>query len=490
MPADLYAAVVERHAHERPIQRIQMDFDRNWVLLAEDWFASSGIDGTAFDWIKDFQRKQRSLDNIMLGPGGAWVLFSHGAFGFDLNQGMDSIEYGLKGLHPDGSNVSNIWQRMEDLNVAGVSMGVIENGRLRWARSYGELEADTQRFARSTSPFDAASLSKTVAATLAMNLMDDPQVPVFLDGNVKYYALAGPVIYWNDLLLWALYGGGFKPEPLPFLAITMRRCLSHSAAMLPHGSTSFLPGQVPPTTLETLFGKKYVNGNVTWGGSSMPWYQEDLFSDGGSYQPGEAYKYSGGGFMVAQAMMEAITGGDFRTMAQDRILDPLQMDDTTFAAPLPAPFAARAAVAHDDAGQPIPVNKRKFYPWAAAGGMWTTPTDLAQVVLALMGNGTNQDLGVQLLQPLTAQQMMTKQTPVGESKRYGLGLSLSANLVDSLNDEWFAHSGGHTEAATYLAGSPGRGEGIVIMINGGGDAGAEVLRSELYATFKDFYDWN
>jgi CubicO group peptidase (beta-lactamase class C family) len=489
MPSDLYAAILERHAHDRTIQRIQMDHEGNWVLFAGDWFASRSIDGTAFKWIKDFQRLERQLDNIMLGPGHGWVLFSHHTFQPDFSNPMEAIEYGLKGLNPDGTNVSNIYQRMEDLDVAGVTLGVIENNRLRWARGYGELKAGTQDWVRTDSPFDTASLSKTVSSMLFQNLVDDANFPIHLDINVKQAAIWGPVLFWNDLLFWAWFGPQLKGA-MPYTQLTLRRLLSHSAATLPHGSTSFKPGQAPPSTLEILFGINYEDGDAVYGGSNMPWYAEDLFDDGGSYQPGEVYKYSGGGYMIAQAMMEAVTGQDFLVLMQDRVIGPLGLNDTTFVAPLPPIFADRAAVPHDSNGDPLAPADRKYYPWQAAGGMWSTPTDLAQCVLTLMNLGTHPQYGDVILGAQSTLNMMSKQTPVGESKRYGLGLSLSADSVSHFDNEWFAHGGDHSEAAAYLAGSPGRGEGFVIMINGGAEDGAETLRSEIYAEFKDVYGWN
>ena len=490
MPSDLYAAVLERHAHERTIQRIQMDFDRNWVLFAEDWFASSGIDGTAFQWIKDFQRLQRQLDNIMLGPAGGWVLFSHHAFVPDFANPMQAIEYGLKGLNPDGSNVSNIWQRMEDLDIRGVNVGVIENHRLRWARGYGVLENGTQEWVRTDSPFDTASVSKTIATMCFMSLVDDAQYPIWLDMNIKHAATLGPVVFWNDLLFYAWYGsqlqGGVQ---LPWQGMTLRRLLSHSAAMVPHGSTSTLPGDPEPSLLEILFGVDYVGGVPSYGGSNMPWYKQDLFSDGGSWLPGQAYKYSGGGYMVAQAMMEAVTGKDFLELVQERVIGPLGLNDTTYVQPLPPAFAGREAKPHDANGNVLPPAQRKIYPWQSAGGMYSTPTDLAQCVLTLMNMGTHPHYGDTIMSWGSAATMMSKQTPVADDKLYGLGLLLSDTTVSPLNSERFGHDGGHGEASAWIAGSPGQGEGIVILVNAGDDD-ADDLRNEIYASFKEVYGWD
>lgn len=488
--AGIFDAVYERHAHDRAVQRIQMDYEGGWVVLAEDWFASDGIDVDLFDTIKDCQRLERSMDSIMLGPpNGAWVLFSHGAFKPDFKNPMQAIEYGLEGFEPDGTNTSNIWQRMQDLDVAGVSLGVIENNRLRWARGYGVLENGTQRWVRTDSPFDTASVSKGVAAMMFMDVDDDPAYPALhLDTNVKQAALAGSLAPWNDMLIWAWYAPLFTGEAQPYTQLTLRRLLSHSAATVPHGSTAFFPGSTPPTTLEILFGADWSGGAMTYGGGNMPRYQSDLFSDGGYHEPGEVYKYSGGGFMLAQSMVETITDSNFHVLMQQRVLGPLQMADSTFVQPLPPGFEDRVALPHDSDAVVVPENSRPYYPWEAAGGLYSTPTDLSEYVLTLMGYGLHPDHG-SIISFQSAASMLTKQTPVGDSKRYGLGLNLSDDTVTLFDDEWFAHDGGHSGASAYIAGSPGRGEGFVILINGGHDD-ADTLRNEIYNAFKDVYDWN
>lgn len=500
MEADLFAAAEEFKAQDRPIARIQMDFDRNWVLFAEDWFASEGIDQTCFDWIESWQREERSLDSVLLGPQKSWVMFSHKGYTPDFSRGIEAIEYGLGGIGPDGSHVTNIWKRMEELDIAGVALAVIEGGELRWARSYGQLEHGTQRFVRRDSPFDTASVSKTITSMLMLNLIDDPQVKLGLDTNVKQAAKSNLDLYTNELALWALYGPQVKGS-MPFTQVTLRRCLSHTAAMLPHGSAAFLPGEELPganslfggfnlsSTFDILFGFDYEGGDPQYFTDKMPWYQEDLFSDGGSWQPGQVYKYSGGGYMVAQAMAEEITGKDYRSLVQQRVLDPLGMTDASFDCPLPADFEARCAVPHDDAGQPLPEAERPLFPWASAGGLWSSARDLAEAVLTIMHLGTHPGSGEAIFSPGLASQMLTKQTPVGEDMLYGLGLRLSHSAVGWINNGFFWHDGDHGEAAARIAGSPAQGEGLVVLINGGGEGGGD-LRFELTEAFKDFYGWH
>jgi len=483
VPSDLYAAIVERHASKRPIEQVSIATDGRWVLLADDWFASSGLNSSAFNWLKKWQREQKSLDRMMLGLGGNWVITSNGAYVPDMSPGIEAVEYSIE---HDGTT-DNIWQRMEDLNIAGVSMAIVEDGKVKWARGYGELEAGTQRFVRSTSPFDTASLSKFAAAATLMTLVDDLSVPLGLDSNVGDVILAGwqqgnPI--WSTLFTWLYYGPYYANAflPLPYQDITLRRLLSHTASMVPHGSTSYKPGDAMPATVQMLFGH---NSDGSYGGSNMTWYDPFLKNDGVPHTPGTVWDYSGGGFMVAQAMGEELTGETLAQTAQSRLLGPLGMTNSTFVAPLPPALLNRAAVPHDSNGVALAPADRKIYPWAAAGGMWTTPTDYAQIMLTVMNMGVSPS-GQQLLTPTACQQILSDQAP--GSTRYGLGVSLSKNDVTPGTDGFFAHNGAHSNAAARMGGHPTREEALVVFINGGHDD-ADGFREEIYATFKTVYGW-
>lgn len=473
MPSDLYAAILERHQSDRTIRQIEMSTDGRWALLADDWFASSGLSASATSWLESFQRSERSLDRLMLGLSGNYVLFSNGSYQPDLSDPIQAIEYGMS---------DNIWQRMEDLKVAGVSLALIEGGQLKHVRGYGVLEAGTQRFVRSDSPFDTASVSKFVAGLGMMTMVDDGVLG--LDSNaiqvaVEAYTKFG-VPYWSSLLIWMWYGPLFADGiELPASGITLRRVLSHSASLKPHSSTSYLPGDKLPTqTWQMLFGHNSDGNAESYGGGNLVWHGPD------NGPPGTQYDYSGGGFLVAESMAEALVLQPFELQMKDRVLDPLGMEDSTYVQPLAPSFAARAAVGHAADGSALPPGSRRIYPWAAAGGLYASSKDLARAVLTVMDEGQAPN-GVQLLQPGTVQTMLTQQAP---NARYGIGMSLSASAVTPVNGEWFAHTGSHGAAKARIAGNPALGSGIVILINKGGDDGA-TLREEIYSTFKGVYGW-
>ena len=85
-----------------------------------------------------------------------------------------------------------------------------------------------------------------------------------------------------------------------------------------------------------------------------------------------SFRYSGGGYVVVQSLLEEAAEQPFAVLARERVLEPLGMLDSTFEQPLPTGLHARAA--RDD---------WHVYPEAAAAGLWTTPTDLARFAAAV-----------------------------------------------------------------------------------------------------------
>ncbi len=85
-----------------------------------------------------------------------------------------------------------------------------------------------------------------------------------------------------------------------------------------------------------------------------------------------SFRYSGGGYVVVQSLLEDATGLPFAALAEARVLAPLGMRNSTFEQPLPTELHARAA--RDD---------WRVYPETAAAGLWPTPADLARFAVAI-----------------------------------------------------------------------------------------------------------
>jgi CubicO group peptidase (beta-lactamase class C family) len=184
-------------------------------------------------------------------------------------------------------------------------------------------------------------------------------------------------------------------------------------------------------------------------------------------EPGAGQRYSGGGYVVMQQLLEDVTGQPFADVVQALVLDKVGMANSTFEQPLPGARAARAATAHRGSGDPVP-GRWHTYPERAAAGLWTTPSDLARFVVEILksyAGASNAVLSVEM-----TRQMLTP--PPGGW--YGLGFY----LIEAEGRMRFQHPGWNEGYHAFVGGEVSTGEGVAWMSNGenGILLGLEMLR--------------
>ena len=131
---------------------------------------------------------------------------------------------------------------------------------------------------------------------------------------------------------------------------------------------------------------------------------------------------------------------------------PAGMSRSLFAQPLPPDLMMSAAMGHHGDGDPLPGGSR-LIPELAAGGLWSTPSDLAHLLLDLAASYRGE--AGHLLSPATAQAMFARQN----GGPYGLGGALSGagkSLV-------LMKRGQNVGFQAYLLIFPETGQGIVVM---------------------------
>jgi CubicO group peptidase (beta-lactamase class C family) len=326
-------------------------------------------------------------------------------------------------------------KRMADLKVPAVSIAVINDGVIEWARGYGVAETGTTTPVTPRTLFQAASISKPVAAAAALRLVEQGKLALDEDVNTK-------------LTSWKVPENGFTTTE----KVTLRRLLSHTAGLTVHGFGGY-PADAPvPTLLQVLDGEKPANSDAV---------RVDVI-------PGKIWRYSGGGYTVAQQLMMDASGRPFPGLLADLVLKPIGMTDSTYEQPLPAGRRAEAASGHRSDGLLLP-GRYHTYPEMAAAGLWTTPTDLAKFLLeirrALEGRSV-------VLSADTARQMTTVQKP---GLGYGLGLGIDGTGAAAT----FGHGGSNEGFRCQMTAFIESGRGAVVMTNGdgGGFLGGEVLRA-------------
>lgn len=376
----------------------------------------------------------------------ALLLSSGAAFAADtLAERIARVESGLvPGSVIKGRPVptATIAARMAELKVPGVSVAVINKGAIEWARGYGVAEAGSERAVTPATLFQAASISKPVAALGALRLAQQGALSLDEDVNLKLKGWKVPT--------------GAQTAAAP---VTMRNLLNHSAGATVHGFRGYAAGESVPTLLQLLDGARPANSDPVRVATT----------------PGDVWKYSGGGFSIAQLVMTSASDQPFAPLMQQTVLAPLGMKHSTFAQPLPPELHAGAATGHDGKGQPLP-GKWHTYPEQAAAGLWTTPSDLARFAIELQqaSAGTSKKVISQAM----ATQMLTR-----VKGQYGLGIEV--DKADALPT--FSHGGSNRGFRASLFAFGTTGQGAVIMTNG--DAGG-ALADDIMRSIARAYGWN
>jgi carboxyl-terminal processing protease len=164
---------------------------------------------------------------------------------------------------------------MQAANVPGLSIALIQEGEIVWVEGFGKANTITGKPVAGDTVFEAASISKAIAAYAAMVLVE--RGVLALDEPMHRY-LSQP----------------WLPPSAYAEQITLRQLLSH---------TSGLTNNVNP-----------VDKSI-------------------ASPPGERFAYSGVGFMVLQEVLEQVTGKSFEQIAQELVFEPLAMDSSSYVVP-------------------------------------------------------------------------------------------------------------------------------------------------------------
>lgn len=234
--------------------------------------------------------------------------------------------------------------QMRQFGLPAVSMAVIHQGRIHWARAWGEARPGLA--AHTETRFAAGSISKPVAALAALRFAEASGVD--LDRDLR------PMLKrWQP-----------APEEGPS-RYTLRRLLSHSANLSTSGFGGYAVDAPLPTLPQVLDGLPPANSPAV--------RPLDPSVTG--------FRYSGGGTAIVQLWMEEQTGMPFAQAMQTWVLKPLGMAHSHFDQP-PREAVELHAFAHPRPGQVEPGGWR-VYPEAQAAGLWATPSDIARMLIAV-----------------------------------------------------------------------------------------------------------
>lgn len=361
-----------------------------------------------------------------------------------IERRIQRVEDGLLSTYGDPSwKRMDLAERMAYYNVPGVSIAVINDYQVEWARGYGVLEAGKSDPITPETLFQTASIAKLVVAVTALQYAERGALE--LDSDVN-----------QSLVSWQVPENGFTAEG----KVTLRRLLSHSAGVTVEGFRGYALGEEVPNLQQILNGE--------WPANSPP-IRVDIV-------PGTRHRYSGGGYMIVQQLLEDVVGKPFPDIVQNAVLGPWGMIASTFESPLPEQFRAIAASGHRVDGATIPGGWHTYPEMGAGASMWATSPDLAQFAIKVMQSNAGQS--DEVLSQAMAIEMLTHQID-----DRGLGPLVYDDGGDLF---YFMHPGANDGYKSVLVAYPQRGQGVVILTNG--DNG-DLLWREILNSVSIEYGW-
>jgi CubicO group peptidase (beta-lactamase class C family) len=339
---------------------------------------------------------------------GLTALFCQSAIGQDKN--FQSLE-------------AEIQKIVKDTKAVGVSVALINNYEVVWAKGFGVTELETSDSVTSQTLFQAASISKSITALAVMKKVQEGKI--FLNDNVN-----------DQLTSWHIRQNNYTISS----PVTVKHLLSHTGGVA--NSHYYIPGYQEadqlPSIVESLNGAKPAQNNPV-----------EVIAT-----PGTQFSYSNCGYWILEALLEDVEKKEFERIAVDEILLPIGMVNSTFAtAPSSLQFESISS-GHLDKNIPIEGKYYRIRP-QSSGGLWSTPTDLAKFLIVIQKSRKGE-----LNDIITKDYAMLMTTPVIGS--YGLGFSTE---VRGTGVRFFGHDGHNVGYICSMIGSLDKGFGVVIMTN-------------------------
>ncbi|EMA41775.1 serine hydrolase domain-containing protein [Halobiforma nitratireducens] len=259
---------------------------------------------------------------------------------------------------------------LADHDIVGAAVAVAHGDEVVFANGYGETDVGSGTAVEADETlFRFGSVSKPFVWTAAMQLIEDGRIDPHEDVNRYLESVSIPET---------------DDEP-----ITMAHLATHTAGFEERfrGTWVDAPDDIRP--LPTVLSE------------ARPERVRP---------PGEVVSYSNYGTALAAQVVADVTGTPFEEYVERELLDPLGMDRSTFAQPLPDDLAADAATGYSSLTGTTMEAPGLALELAPAGSLSATVTDVARLARAHLGDGVVDDERV-----------------------------LEAASIDGLHDQWFTH---------------------------------------------------
>ena len=235
---------------------------------------------------------------------------------------------------------------MRHYYTPGISITVVEGGKIAWSGGFGYRNTRTRKKAGADTMFLSGSVSKPVFSLAVVKLAESGRID--LDRDVNEY-----------LKRWKIpSSGGWQPR------VTLRQLLSHTAGTTVQGFAGYERSGPVPDAVKILKGLPPSNtGPVVV-----------------NILPGTVMRYSGGGVTIAQTAVEDAIGAPFARIMDEVLFKPLGLKNSTYDQTLPSKRGKQISYGYPYYRQEVKGGYH-LYPEMAAAGLWSTGPDLAVLMI-------------------------------------------------------------------------------------------------------------
>ncbi len=268
---------------------------------------------------------------------------------------------------------------LEQTGASSLSLAFVADDRVVWTETFGFADKEAKTPPTADTMYGIGSVSKMLATIAAMILVDRGDI-----------SLDDPVV---------MHIPSFKMRSPDYRLVTVRVLLNHSSGF-PGGDmrNSFTATPFHEYSLQLL---------------------DSLSRERLKHPPGFMNAYCNDGFSMIENLVANVAGKNYVEFVQDEILAPLEMEHSRYA--LEAFPAGSFAATYSGEDR----NPQTFINLYASGGLYSTPSDMAKLILMILGKGKSG--GVRILSGSAVEEMAVDQTaetfnPVpSDNERFGLG---------------------------------------------------------------------
>jgi CubicO group peptidase (beta-lactamase class C family) len=349
-------------------------------------------------------------------------LFSQATYSKEVEEQIKKVENNVCGRVIIEGESQNILDRMAFYKVKGLSVAVVNNYKVVWAKGYGWADESEKRPVTTETLFEPGSISKSLNGVGVLKLVQDKKLDLNVDINTYLKSWKFPYDKISNSK-----------------KITLAHLLSHTAGLTVHGFPGYDRKEKIPTLPQVLDGKEPANTPAVRS----------------AFEPGLKFQYSGGGTTISQLIIQDVTQQPYDKFMYENILKPMGMQNSFYSQPPADDKLKLCATGYYQNGTAVN-NNFHVYPEQGAAGLWMTPTDLCNYIIETQ-------LAYEGKSAKVLNQEMTKLrlTPYIDQSA-----ALGVFIDDHNGTKYFQHGAGNEGfCGQYFGSLDGAGNGVAIFLN-------------------------